>query len=523
MSTRDPRTHNPEPLSQVPVPVGGPALIAGYRVLRRLGSSDRADLYVGVASPWSTSPGRERHGQGPGDHPAPVVLKVFLPGTESLSVDREVRALTTLTPGRLTALFDVGTLSDGRTCLVLEQLTGGALPGFLDGRRRIRPGEAVTILAPVAAALAELQAIGLMHPAVNLSTILFDSSGRPVLTGLGKLRPLPDAAGGRPDAVDAAHGRLAQVVRAVLDHVDPGLPAPTALRDLERWCAVPAARSTVRALGELEHLLFAWAEAIPVRLGQTRPAGSGPQVGDWLRSPPPDDPAGRDHGEVGRLAAAESGVRRMLARRVSRSRAAVHRLWGGIRDGELKNERGRGFRARRGPLLLAAVVAVVSTGLAVTTVSPGVSQHDAGARPAASTEPGESSGVPSDGPAEPSGSDTDGADRASVLGDDPAVAVPALLRTRARCLREVSVVCLDDVHQSQSAALAADSYTLRLMQQGGGAPEQEDLTSWAAALVERRGDVALVSLQAPGAERQPASVLVVKGEAGWRVRDIFDY
>ena len=524
MSTRDPRARNPEPPS--PVPGGGPALIAGYRVLRRLGSSDRADLYVGVASPWSTPPGRERHGQGPGDHPAPVVLKVFLPGTESLSVDREVRALTTLTPGRLTALVDVGTLSDGRTCLVLEQLTGGALSGFLEGRQRIGPGEAVTILAPVAAALAELQAIGLMHAAVNLSTILFDSSGRPVLTGLGQLRPLPDADDGRPeavDAVDAAHGRLAQVVRAVLDHVDPGLPAPTALRDLERWCTVPAARSTVRAPGELEHLLFAWAEAVPVRLGQTRAAGRGPQVGDWLRRPPPDDPAGREHGEVDRLAAGESGVWRMLARRVSRSRAAVHRRWIGIRDGELKKVRGRGFRARGGPLLLAAVVAVVSTGLAVTTVNPGMSKHDAGGRSAASTESGDSSGVPSDDPAEPSGSDTDGADRAAVLGDDPAVAVPALLRIRARCLREVSVVCLDDVHQSQSAALAADSHTLRLMEQGGVAPEQEDLWSWAAALVERTGDVALVSLQAPAAERQPASVLVVKGEAGWRVRDIFDY
>jgi len=79
------------------------------------------------------------------------------------------------------------------------------------------------------------------------------------------------------------------------------------------------------------------------------------------------------------------------------------------------------------------------------------------------------------------------------------------------------------VHQAQSAALAADSYTLRMMQQGGEVAEFEDWSSWAAVLVERMGDVALVSLQAPDAERQPASVLVVKGEAGWRIRDIFDY
>ncbi|HSP53491.1 MAG TPA: hypothetical protein VLO00_11410, partial [Cryobacterium sp.] len=128
---------------------GGHALIAGYRVLRRLASSGRADLYVGVAPPGANSPGRS---------PVPVVLKVFHPATEDLSVEREVRALTTLTPGRLPTLVDVGTLPDGRTCLVLEQLTGGALNGLLEGGRPIHPGEAVTILAPVAAALVELQA-----------------------------------------------------------------------------------------------------------------------------------------------------------------------------------------------------------------------------------------------------------------------------------------------------------------------------------------------------------------------------
>jgi hypothetical protein len=30
-------------------------------------------------------------------------------------------------------------------------------------------------------------------------------------------------------------------------------------------------------------------------------------------------------------------------------------------------------------------------------------------------------------------------------------------------------------------------------------------------------------LQSPDPERQSASVLVVKGEAGWRIREIFDY
>lgn len=512
-------------------PGGGPALIAGYRVLRRLGSSDRADLYVGVAPARSSAPGRGVPGQDPGGPTTPVVLKVFHPATEDLSVEREVRALTTLTPGRLSTLFDVGTLPDGRICLVLEQLTGGTLSGFLQGRRQILPGEAVTVLAPVAAALAELQAIDLLHPGVNLSTILFAASGRPVLIGLGELRALPEPGCGRTEAFNLAHSRLAQVVRTVLDQVEPGESAPMALRDLDRWCAGPEARSAGTAPGELERLLFAWAEAGPVRLGQDRAAGTGLQsAGDWLRRPGPDDPAPRRAESRDRVAAKESGSRRMLGSLASRSRAAVRRLRAGTPAGELTALLSARLRVRRGPLLLAAVLAVVSTGSALTALGPAGSADTGRTRPNVASEPAEVSGLPSPAPGASTasggtGAESDGTDgdNAAVSGDDPAAAVSALLRIRAGCLVTVSVVCLDGVHQSQSAALAADGYTLRQMQQGGGTPEREDLASWAAVLVERTGDVALVSLQAPDAQRQPASVLVVKGEAGWRIRDIFDY
>jgi len=502
------------------VPGGNPALIAGYRVLRRLASSDRADLYVGVAPARSTVPGRGVHVQETDGSASPVVLKVFHPETEGLSIEREVRALTTLTSGRLTSLFDVGTLSDGRTCLVLEQLTGGALSCFLEGRRNIHPGEAVTILAPVAAALAELQAIGLIHPAVSLSTILFDSSGRPVLTGLGRLQALPAAGGARPEALDAVHGRLAQVVRAVLDQVEGGVPAKKAVRDLDRWCAVSTARSAARTPGELEHLLFDWAEAAPVRLGKTGDAGSRPQTaGDWLRRAVPDNPAGSEPGEAVHVAAAETLFREMLGSLLSRARTALRRLREGNPGGERKALRGQ-LRFRRGPLVLAVLVAVVSTGLAVTALGPGGSSVTAGAQPEAPTETAGASGIPVAAPVETTAA---ASDRAAVRGDDPVAAIQALLRIRSGCLGEVSVICLDGVHQRQSAALAGDSYTLRMIQQGGGAPQQEDLSSWKAVLEERTGDVALVTLQAPDEERQPASVLMVKGEAGWRIREIIDF
>ncbi|WP_167726613.1 protein kinase [Cryobacterium sp. TMT3-29-2] len=510
-----------------PVPVGGgQALIAGYRVLRRLASSDRADLYVGVAPALSTSPESEVHGKVPGFSGTSVVLKVFRPGTEDLAVEREVRALTALTPGRLTMLVDVGTLPDGRTCLVLEQLTGGALSGFLKNRRHLPPGEAVTILAPVAAALAELQTIGLVHPAVSLSTILFDSFGRPVLTGLGELQELPDAGRGRTEALAMMHDRLAQVVRAVLDQVDPVVPAQAALRDLDRWCAGRSARPAATAPSQLEHFLFAWAEAEPVTFSRTGDDGRGPQTaGDWLRRPVPDDPSGRAAALTVRVASGEVRAQRLLGTLASRTSAGVRRLRGVHPAGGLKAVLSRRFRVRRGALLLAAIFAVASTGLALNARGPGGSAVTAGVRPETSTAPAGATALPSSDPAksDASGAGDRDADRAATASDDPATAVPALLRLRAWCLDEVSVVCLDAVHQSQSAALTADSHTLRMMHQGGDAPEAEDVSLWSAVLVERTGDVALVSLQAHDLERQPASVLVVKGEAGWRIREIFDY
>ena len=503
------------------MPGGNPPVIAGYRVLRRLASSDRADLYVGVAPTRSTFPGRGVRVQETDGATSSVVLKVFHPETESLSVEREVRALTTLTPGRLTSLFDVGTLPDGRTCLVLEQLTGGTLSCFLEGRRNIHPGEAVTILAPVAAALTELQAIGLIHPAVSLSTILFDSSGRPVLTGLGSLQALPGDGGARPEALDAVHGRLAQVVRAVLDQVEGGVSAERAVRDLDRWCAMSAARPAARTPRELEQLLFDWAEAAPVRLGKTGTAGSRPQTaGDWLRHPVPDDPAGPEPVEGVHVAAGESLARETLVSLLSHARTVLRRLRVGIPGGERKTLLGQ-LRFRRGPLVLAILVAVVSTGLAVTALGSGGSSATPGAQPEAPTERAAASGIPV-GPA-PMESAAAVGDRAAVHGDDPVAALHALLRIRSGCLGAVSVICLDGVHQSQSAALAGDSYTLRMMQQGGGAPKWDDLKSWNAVLTERTGDVALVTLQASDTQRQPASALVVKGEAGWRIREIFDF
>jgi hypothetical protein len=122
-------------------------------------------------------------------------------------------------------------------------------------------------------------------------------------------------------------------------------------------------------------------------------------------------------------------------------------------------------------------------------------------------------------------SDLQAPDAAAISGDDPVAAVVALLAGRATCLAAASLVCLVGVNQTGSAVLALDSYDARQRQQGGSGPHLPDYVGYLPTLAERTGNLAVVAL-APGAgneKNQPASVLVVKGEGGWRLREIFDY
>jgi hypothetical protein len=117
----------------------------------------------------------------------------------------------------------------------------------------------------------------------------------------------------------------------------------------------------------------------------------------------------------------------------------------------------------------------------------------------------------------------------SVLtADDPAAAVVELLRRRRACMAAESVLCLDGVDQPGSVAMAADGYLIRQLPTGPAeaAAREEPETPVTATVQEHTGNSALVVLgegPADGVNAQPASALVIKGEAGWRLRELFDY
>jgi serine/threonine protein kinase len=78
--------------------------------------------------------------------------------------------------------------SDTEVVLVLDLAAGGSLQDVLERRRVLTPGEVVTILTPVAAALAYAHHEGVLHNDVSAGNILFTEDGKPLLADLGVAR-----------------------------------------------------------------------------------------------------------------------------------------------------------------------------------------------------------------------------------------------------------------------------------------------------------------------------------------------
>ena len=72
--------------------------------------------------------------------------------------------------------------------LVLDLAEGGSLAELLASRGRLTPGEVITAIAPVAAALAHVHAAGVVHGDVTPANILFTAGGNALLADLGVAR-----------------------------------------------------------------------------------------------------------------------------------------------------------------------------------------------------------------------------------------------------------------------------------------------------------------------------------------------
>jgi eukaryotic-like serine/threonine-protein kinase len=425
--------------------------LEGYRILRRLGEGPRAEVLLAHA-----------------DDGESIVLKRYRPDVPVPDILRELAAIERAAGPHVVPLLDVAVEADGTPVAVLARFGGGSLGRLLLERSTFSPGEAVTLLAPLAIALARLHDAGVLHGGIRPDAVLFDDAGTPTIAGFGRARIV--AAGMAPADRESEPGfaddraALLGIAAAVLERV-PGAEALPLDDD-------PAA---------LADRLFDWAEPAPVRLAADVPEAVVPAR--MLRAAPVETPS---------QAAMAVGIPDWIAERLpadlfdaARARLAAARA---------------SLGAVRLPVWFVAGAAALGL-LAAVILVPGAGGTDA-------AEPGP---TPTSTPVA-----TAPATAGPVGGDDPVAAAVALLQTRERCMRDLSVLCLDAVGQAGSGALADDQAAVLAMQEGGESPALPRVDPTAMSLVERLGDTAIVAL---GSETEPASLLLMRSEAGWRIRE----
>jgi tRNA A-37 threonylcarbamoyl transferase component Bud32 len=525
--------------------------VAGLRVMRRFASGTRATLLLAHPAPRSAESGT-----------APCLVKVFHPDTSAPSIDVELAALSARAR-HVVRLLDVASIETGEPpCLVLEKLPGPVLGSYLDDTPTLSAGQAVTILAPLCAALQTLHDSGVTHGALHVRRIVFDDRGAPALTGFGRgrLRESPDArraavwtnARARatatgPSAEESWRAAVLDDQRDLLAIVDDVLSRAATVRDrrsldtalLLREIGAGPSRSF---LPRLETLLFGLAppeavsgtnlapvlaSASPPPSRRTHPdeggvgdpnAGrsspDGPSPYDWSAptSESPEEPTENRAISALRILGASSTTLELassivdtVARFAGRRRNRTPSSPGpGVEPEAGPNH--RPGRIGRRPLVVGIACALVATtALLLALPSPG----DEARAGAAVSDP--SDAPPGDAlPNEPSSEPTlpvPTDESSALLGDEPAEALRALAHVNDACTTASDVeACRVTVFQHDYLESVPVSV----------APTTIDAAD--AVVTGSWGGSALVSARL---NDQPASFLLLKGEAGWRVRDVF--
>ena len=543
--------------------IGSVNWAAGYRLVRRLGSGRRADVFLGHLPLGNAPVGNVAVGEvasppgGGGTEQAATAataaIKLFRPGTDRSGIDAEIGALARASSPHLVRLADLATAQDGLPVLVLGLLRRQSLAHLLASRGRIESGEAVTILAPIAAAVAELHRVGVAHGGVAAGSVLFDELGTPVLASFGRARIIGEEPAGT-SASSLSPAELAASAPALRDLADLAALASAVLESTPESAGRTLALSFLRSAdpsrapeqfaAEIASVLFDSAPATPVLLGvaprrlSSQPAALRPRAGSRPRAP------SSPHGRLRGLAAPAAAIRSdpaaaptpappaSLVRGRRRARPpwldAIHLpewleqvIRSAVPSRTVGSRAARMLASVRRPVWVAATTVAVLLTAALLLVPNGDASSGlpgAGADPltlSGGAAPGVPDSPPTGGPAEPF------PERSAIAGDDPVAASLALLELRDVCLAALSVLCLDDVDQTGSAAWEADGYLIRQGQEGGGAPARPSppAAMWegrSANLVERIGDSALVTVAPPGqiAGEVPVSVLLIKGVEG---------
>ncbi|KGN33151.1 protein kinase [Knoellia sinensis KCTC 19936] len=172
--------------------------VPGYDVLEPIGQG-------GSGAVWS---GRSADGRE-------VAIKV-VPAVDAEDALVELAVLGRITDPHLVRLHEAVALDSGDVALVLDQHRGGTVGAAVRARGHLTPGEAVTVLSPIASTLGRLHGLGVVHGDLSPGNVLLDVDGHPYLADLGVARIL----GERSLDVAGTDGFVAPEVAA------GGLPSP---------------------------------------------------------------------------------------------------------------------------------------------------------------------------------------------------------------------------------------------------------------------------------------------------------
>jgi hypothetical protein len=499
--------------------LGAPEL-AGYRVLRSLSRDERAEVLLG-----------HRVTSGPGGEddlaPAPVqtvALKVFA-ATEVgwTAVLGECAALERARGDHVVDLLDLDA-DEESIRLVFERLPRGDLAELLRIRVGFDAGEAVTLLAPIAIALLRLHTGGVAHGNLSARTVLFRGDGSPTLIGFSRAALFepgaPEVVLEQVEAVRRDRASIRALATTVLARVNGGqIRAARELHDDVDGCADEV------VLPLLASRLFEVAAAMAVRF---TPDGPDADAATSTRRAVPVGAAVVESGVESGVQADHTAqpwiagprIAGWLARLVPES--LLHRVLDTVERSSVASAAGAVVQRWRSwtPARRRLVTAVMVAALTVAVVTAVIPARAAGTGVSAGADEPPDAPTPSSSPAGSSSAQADPVPTDPVaIGDDPIAAAGALTSARDHCLSSLSLRCLDRVDEAGSSAMVDDQAAIRSAQQGGELPDplEGGEGDGPPVLIERLGDSALVRV---GEASSGTSLLLVKGDGGWRIRDV---
>lgn len=570
-------THEPTALTPAGLPGdvsaldddGVPSEFGGYRVVRLLSRSAQALTAVVFASNETRVARIFSRSCSDADIDA------------SVSVFDRIASADPVLRDHVVTLDDLVTLDDGRLALIVDHVAGPALSDVLAMRRDgLELGQAVTILAPLVDAIEAGHAVGLTGLDPHPDSVRFTAAGAPTIVRVTdahagpvlpeRFRALEPAYARDADALEhlgaavaaavspsdrpallaalgaAARGRsvsaalfdLATPVpvefRAVGAHPVPSPSLPGAPRELP---VVPGADADARA-----RVQVATTGAVDATTTTAEPVPT--QQGAWADSlidtlrvlGLPSSVVERVQATVARLGAARGAL-------VAAVTASPWRRIGTVRPRFVLAGVGGAIA------LIAALAVTVGAGseAAVPTTEPATGSASAEQQPA--TLPTTTSAVPASGPDVPSSGATSPESAVDPEPDEWPAIVGELVSRWVECrAARASGSTTPALERSENVSCSftvahADSAAERLLSVDDA--RHATLASWQAqggevVVVERMGGAALIDLVMPttsatetslDATQSPAttspattaaSLLVVRSEAGWRVRDVLD-